>query len=99
MDQFIDGGRPSSADISDEMVSKVGTAAVRVVEIRQSFTPRIDAARTQAEREGLEAQATTELVEAISEQGLSVDEYNEVVAAAQSDPELEERLLSAASEA
>jgi len=99
MDQFIDGGRPSSADISDDMVSKVGTAAVRVVEIRQNFTPRIVAARSQAERDGLEAEATTALVEAISEQGLSVDEYNEVVAAAQSDPELEQRLLSAASEA
>ncbi len=98
MNQFHDG-RPSSADISDDMVSKVGTAAVRVVEIRQDFTPRIVAAHSQAERDGLEAEATTALVEAISEQGLSVDEYNEVVAAAQSDPELEQRLLSAASEA
>jgi uncharacterized protein DUF4168 len=99
MDQFLDGGRPSSADVSDDMVTKVGTAAVRVVEIRQSYTPRIVAARSQAERDGLEEQATAALVEAISEQGLSVDEYNEVVAAAQADPELERRLLTAASEA
>jgi hypothetical protein len=98
MDQFHNG-RPSSADISDDIVSKVGTAAVRVVEIRQAFTPRLVAARSQAERDGLEEEATAALVEAISDQGLSVDEYNEVVAAAQADPDLEQRLLSAASDA
>jgi hypothetical protein len=98
MAQFADG-RPSSADISDDLVSKVGTAAVRVVEIRQSFTPRLVAAQSQAERDSVEQEATSALVEAISDQGLSVDEYNEVVAAAQADPELEERLLTAASAA
>ena len=96
MDQF-DSGRRHSADVSDETVAKVGSAAVRVVEIRQSFTPRIVAARSQAERDGLEEEATAALVEAISDQGLSVEEYNEVVAAAQADPELEQRLLAAAS--
>jgi hypothetical protein len=92
-------GRPANADISDDLVTKVGSAAVRVVEIRQTFTPRIVAARSQAERDGLEEEATAALVEAISDQGLSVDEYNEVVAAAQDDPDLEQRLLTAASAA
>lgn len=98
MAQFQDG-RPSSADISDDTVTKVGSAAVRVVEIRQTYTPRIVAAQSQAEREDLEQEATEALVEAISDQGLSVDEYNEVVAAAQADPDLEQRLLTAASAA
>ncbi len=84
-----------SDDISDEVVSQVSKAAVQILKLRQSFEENIAAAETDQERDALNDQVSVAAVQAIGEQGLSIDEYNDVIAAAQSDPELEERVLVA----
>jgi hypothetical protein len=86
-----DGGGPS-----DEMIAKVGTAVGRIAAIQQSYGPRVAAAENEDEKQGLQKQATIDAVKAISDQGLTVEQYNEVVVAAQDDTELEERLIEAA---
>jgi Domain of unknown function (DUF4168) len=88
-----------SADVPDQTVSMVGKAAMEVMKLRESFTQNMAAAQTDEERQNLAEQAETAAVRAISEQGITVAEYNEVIGAAQSDPELEERVLTACRQA
>jgi hypothetical protein len=84
-----------SGDVSDEVVSQVSKAAVQILRLRQSLEQEIATAQTDEEREAINDQVSVAAVQAIGEQGLTVDVYNEVIAAAQSDPELEERVLVA----
>lgn len=82
--------------VPDEMVSKVGAAVGQVAMIRQEYTQRVQSAGTDDERDRLADQAQQAAVKAISDQGISVTEYNEVVSAAENNPDLEDRLIMAA---
>lgn len=84
-----------SSDVSDQVVSQVGKAAVELLKLRQSFEENMATAETEDERESLTARVEMDAVRAIDEQGLTVEEYNEVLTAARSDQELEERVLLA----
>jgi Domain of unknown function (DUF4168) len=88
-------GTLQSSDVPDQVVSQVGKAAMEIVKLRQSLEENMATAQTEEERETLASQVETAAVQAIGEQGLTIDEYNEVIAAAQSDPDLEQRVLIA----
>jgi Domain of unknown function (DUF4168) len=93
-------GAPGAAiqqgDLSDAMVHKVGAALRQTVTIRQKYAEQAQATKSEQQQEALTAQAQTEMMQAISEQGLSVQQYNQVIQMAQADPNLKQRLLSAA---
>jgi len=84
-----------SSDVSDQVVSQVGKAAVEILKLRQSLEESMATAQTEEERETLTSRVEVAAVRAIDEQGLTVEEYNEVLAAARSDQQLEERVLLA----
>ncbi len=88
-----DSGNPG---ISDDMISKVGTAVGQIAALQQHYAPRVAAADSDDEKVGLQKEVTIAAVKAINDQGLTVEQYNEIVVAAQDDDELEERLLEAA---
>jgi hypothetical protein len=88
-------GQVPRHEISDEMIGKVASAAAQVAEIKETFVQRVQTLVSQEEKDELEDEAATAAVEAIVEQGLSVDEFNHVVSAAEADPVLERRLLAA----
>jgi hypothetical protein len=67
-----------------------------VTTIRQSYSPRIAAAKSTDEKQGLQQQAMDESVKAVNGQGLSVDQFNQVIRLAQADPDFQQRLLAAA---
>lgn len=90
-----DGGAPNTS-VPDEMVVKVGAAVGKVAMIRQEYTERVQAAQTDDEREKLAERAQQAAVQAIGDQGISVSDYNQVVTAAENDPQLEDRLIMAA---
>lgn len=83
-------------DVSDEMVAKVGAAVGQVALIRQEYTERVQAAQDDGERDRLAERAQQAAVKAIGDQGISISDYNEVVTAAEGNPELEDRLIMAA---
>jgi hypothetical protein len=90
------GATLRQSDVSDAMVHKVGTALRQTVTIRQKYAERAQATKSAQEQQTLTTQAQTEMVQAISDQGLSVEQYNHVIQMAQADPTLKQRLLSAA---
>lgn len=98
-------GKPASGDaqqsgmVSDEVVTKVGAAAGKVAMIQQEFNARAEAGSGGDDRQELAAQAQRAAIDAISEEGITVDEYNTVLRAAEGDSDLEQRLLAAARQA
>jgi hypothetical protein len=83
-------------DLDDATVSKVGKALRRVAEIREAYSQRLASAATEDERLAAAERAEDAALEALGGQGLSVERYDQVLAAAEDDPELERRLLAAA---
>ena len=82
--------------VSDAMVHKVGAALRQTVTIRQKYAERAQSQTSAQDQQTLTTAAQTEMVQAISDQGLSVQQYNQVIQMAQADPSLKQRLLSAA---
>jgi hypothetical protein len=91
----LQGTAPRQAEPSDAVVHKVGAALRQTATIRQKYTERAQS-MTPAQQQQLTGQAQSEMVRAISDQGLSVQQYNQVLQLAQADPALKQRLLSAA---
>ena len=82
--------------LSDTTVQKVGTALRQMASIRQEYSERAQATPAPQQQKELTDQAQTEMVKVISDQGLSVQQYNQVIQMAQADPALKERLLQVA---
>jgi hypothetical protein len=83
-------------EMSDAMVTKVGTALRHVAMIRQQYTQRAQAANTPQQQQNLSDQARSEMLKAIGDQGLSVQQYDRAIQMAQNDETLKRRLLSVA---
>jgi len=88
-----DGTAPG---FSDETVSKVGRAAGQIALIREAYRDGLNEVDNEGEKQELGQRAEAAAVEALTQQGLSITEYNHVVAAADEDPALKQRLLAAA---
>ena len=97
IDKDIDpGGEGPGLALSDTMIAKVGTAVGRIATIQQRYKPRVAAADTDDERHDLQRAAAIEAVRVIRDEGLTIEQYDEIVEAARHDPVLEERLIDAA---
>jgi uncharacterized protein DUF4168 len=88
------GTQPSQ--LSDAMVQKVGKALRHAATIRQQYSERAQSTSSPEQQQALTERAQTDMVKAISDEGLSVQQYNHVIQMAQADPTLKQRLLSAA---
>lgn len=84
--------------ISQDMVTRVGSAAGLVARIQQDYATQAEAEPTEEARESLAISARTAAERVFCEQGISVHEYNAVLTAAEHDQDLERRLLDAARE-
>jgi hypothetical protein len=89
-------GATAGDNVPAGTINKAGAALRRVTEIKQTYSQRLGGAKTQDEQQTLQKQATEEAIKAISDQGLTVDQYNQVIRQAQANPSLRERLLAAA---
>ena len=87
--------QPQQGQMSETMVRKVGTALRHVVAIRQQYAQRAQSTNP-GKQEALSGQAESEMVRAISDQGLSLQQYDQVIQMAQADPALRQRILTIA---
>lgn len=81
-------------DVSDEQVEQFADAQARVIEIGEKWTPRLEGAESAEDMQEARESAQREMVIAVENAGLSVQEYNEIAQAAQVDEELRERIAS-----
>ena len=79
--------------LSDAVVNKAGAAFRQVSQIKQKYSRQIQTSSDTERQQELERQADDASIRAVEGQGLSVDQYNQVIRLAQADPGVRARLL------
>ena len=85
----------SGNTVPEATVTKAGAALRQVAEIKNVYAAKVQAAPTRTSASQVSEQEIAAATKAISDQGLTVDEYNNVMELAQVDQDLRERLLKA----
>lgn len=88
----------SVPDVSEEQIEAFVQAYVRLSEVREEYTARVQAAEDQEEARQLQQEANEAMTTAIEETGLSVEEYQQVALAINADAELRDRVTEMLSE-
>jgi Domain of unknown function (DUF4168) len=79
--------------LSDQKLSAVAAAIERVASLQKDYRQRIAEAEAPAEKERIVAEAHNEFTKAVTEQGLSVEEYASILDMAHDDHEIREKLF------
>jgi Domain of unknown function (DUF4168) len=94
-DQSTPPGPSSPApDLPDQKLDAMAAALQRVASIQKDYRQRLAEAEAPAEKERVVAEAHNEFTKAVTEQGLSVEEYASILDKAQDDPEIRDKLLA-----
>src|SRR5262249_62053734 len=83
----------SAPDLSDQKLSAVAAAIQRVASLQKDYRQRVAEAEAPADKERIVAEANNELTKAVTEQGLSVEEYASILDAARDNPEVRGKIL------
>jgi len=79
--------------LSDQKLSAVAAALERVASLQQDYRQRIAEAEAPADKERIVAEANSELTKAVTEQGLSIEEYTSILSVARDDAEIRGKIL------
>lgn len=85
-------------EVSAAQVDAFASALQEVQAIGQEWTQRMQEAEDQGEIADMREQARNQMVTAIEDEGMTVEEYNRIATAAQNDPELAQRIHQAVAE-
>jgi predicted ATPase with chaperone activity len=80
-----------SPSISDEKLNATAAAIGQIATIRQGYESKI-AAASPSDKQRIAKEGNDALEKAVTDQGLSVDEYNSIIRTAQNDPTVREKL-------
>lgn len=86
--------------VDDTKLKSFATAFLEVTAVTKKYQPQIESAGSTEDQQRLQQEAGQEMVEAVNDaEGITVDEYNMIIQAAQSDPDLAQRINSHINEA
>ncbi len=94
--QQTPGTATQGSPVSDVMVHRVGKAIRNVSMIRQQYSQRAQASNSPQARQELNNEAQRDMAKAVSDQGLTLQQYDQVIHRAQADQTLRQRLLTVA---
>lgn len=80
------------SDISDQKLDATAKALEKVSSVKQEFQEKITKAAP-ADQQKIASEANDALTKAVTDEGLSVEEYNSIIQVAQNDPQLREKIL------
>ncbi|MEQ6886144.1 DUF4168 domain-containing protein [Salicola sp. Rm-C-2C1-2] len=86
------------ADFSDEELQQFVDLQDRIGEIRKEYVSQIEAAESEDKARKLQQEAQSEMVTAIEDAGMSVQEYNAIAVAYNSNPDIQKRVDEMAGE-
>ena len=81
-----------AAQISDQKLDAAAAAMQQVAHVRQDYRQKIQAAAPK-DQERLASEGNAALEKAVTDHGLSLDEYNSILTVAQNDPSVRARLM------
>lgn len=79
--------------VSDQQITQAAVAMRKVMSIRQVYSQRLNQAKPE-DRSRIAAEGQTAMKQAVTDQGLSVDQYNTILQLAQNDPDMRAKLIS-----
>lgn len=85
-------GQPPTPNISDQKLDQTAAAIQNVQKVRDNYVQKLSAASSE-EKDKIASEASAAMQKAVTDQGLSVDEYNSIVQLAQNDPSVRERIV------
>jgi hypothetical protein len=80
-------------DIPEQKLDAAAAAMLQVADLKESYQQRLDAAPP-ADKERIATEANDALKKAVTDKGLSVEEYSAIVAMAQTDPTVRGKILN-----
>jgi hypothetical protein len=80
-------------NIPEQKLDAAAAALERVANLKQNYEQRLAAAPAQPDQERIVAEANVALAKAVTDQGLSVEEYDTIMEVAQNDLDVREKLL------
>jgi hypothetical protein len=79
--------------VDDAKLKSFAMAFLEVAKVNQAYQPQIQAAPSADDQQRLQQEAGQKMIEAVNAaEDLSVDEYNQIIEAAQTDPDLAQRI-------
>ena len=81
-------------EVSDAQLDKVAMAYLEITEIREGFQESLAGVSDPEKAQQMQEQAGQEMVQAVENNGLDVQTYNQVMEAAQVDEQLREQLMT-----
>jgi hypothetical protein len=79
-------------NIPDQKLDAIAAALEQVVSVRESYEQRLQKAPA-SDADKIADEAKNALVKAVTDQGLSVEEYNSILVVAQNDPEVRKKII------
>jgi hypothetical protein len=83
---------PDQNRIPDQKLDAAAAALEQVANVREDYQQRMEAAAP-SDRQGIADEAKNALVKAITNHGLSIEEYTSILVVAQNDPVVREKIL------
>jgi Domain of unknown function (DUF4168) len=82
-----------SQGIPDHKLDATAAALDQIADVKDSYTKKIEATPSESDKQQLVDDANKALVKAVTDQGLSVEEYTSIMVVAQSDPMVRQKIL------
>ncbi len=82
-----------SVDVGEQELDQFAEAFLAVQEIQTEISEELQAATDESEAQDLQRQAQEEMVSAVEDSGLSVEEYNQIAQLMNSDPEVRDGIM------
>jgi uncharacterized protein DUF4168 len=79
-------------NIPDQKLDAAAAAMEQIASLRESYQQKLEAAPP-SDKKRIAEEANTALEKAVTDKGLSVDEYSEILAVAQANPEVRGRII------
>jgi hypothetical protein len=79
-------------NIPDQKLDAAAAAMQQVASLKQTFQQRYDSAQP-AEKEQIANEASAALTKVVTDKGLSIEEYSAILATAQNDPAVRDKIL------
>src|ERR687895_1652457 len=86
------GPSDQTQNIPDQKLDAAAAALKQVASIKENYQQRFEAAAP-SDKDRIATEANNALVTAVTDQGLSVEEYNAILVVAQNDPGVREKIL------
>jgi hypothetical protein len=86
------GQQSGQGKVSVNEIASFAKAQNQVVKIQQEYRPKLSDIKDPAQQQPIVQEMNGKLVAAVQREGLSVERYNEISNAAQSDPALQQRI-------